>query len=62
MPVKVLNLGEKRYVKSLFTIGRSHLLGNVIDKFIYYQSSNNDLKVFSSYFKNNRIRKSIPSV
>jgi len=34
MPVEVLNLGEKRYVESLFTNGKPHLLRNVIDKII----------------------------
>ena len=34
MPVEVLNLGEKRYVGSLFTNGKSHLLRNVINKII----------------------------
>ena len=44
MPMEMLNLGEKRYVESLFTNGKSHLLTNVIDKIIEHQSSNNDLK------------------
>jgi len=36
-----VNLGEKRYVESLFTNGKSHLLRNVINKIIYHQSSRN---------------------
>jgi len=31
VPVKVLNLGEMRYLELLFMNGRSHLLRNVID-------------------------------
>jgi len=34
MPVEVLDLGEKRYVQSLFTNGKTHLLRNVSDKII----------------------------
>ena len=34
MPVEILNLGEKRYVESLFTNGKSHLVRNVVDKII----------------------------
>jgi len=61
MPVKVLNLGEKRHVESLFTNGKSsHLLRDVIDSIIYHQSTKNRLKGFSSYFENNRIRNSVP--
>ena len=44
MPMEVPNLGEKRYVESLFTNGKSHLLRNVIDKIICHQRSNNDLE------------------
>jgi len=44
IPVEVLNLGQKRYVESLFTNGKTHLLRNVIDKIIYHKRSNNDLK------------------
>ena len=34
MPMEMLDLGEKKYVESLFTDGKSHLLTNVIDKII----------------------------
>ena len=34
MPVEVPNLGKKRYVGSLFTNGKSHLLRNVVNKII----------------------------
>ena len=43
-PVEVLDLGEKRYVESSFTIAKTHLLRNVIDKIVYHQCSNNDLR------------------
>ena len=45
MPVEVLNLGEKSYVESLFTNGKSHLLRDMINKIIYHQRSNNGLKM-----------------
>jgi len=32
MLVEILNLGEKKYVESLVTNGKTHLLRNVIDK------------------------------
>ena len=58
--MKVLNLGEKRYVESLFTNGKSsHLLRDVIDKIIHCQSTKNGLKGIRSCL-NNRIRNSIP--
>jgi len=52
MLVEILNL----YVESLFTIAKTHLLRNVIDKIIYHQSSNND---FSCCFEKDRMRNSI---
>ena len=45
MPVEVLNLGEKIYVASLLTNGKSYLLRNVIDQIISHQGSNNDLEM-----------------
>ena len=43
MPVEVLNLGDKIYVASLFTNGKSHLLRNAIYQIICHQGGNNDL-------------------
>ena len=51
MHMEVLNLGEKRYVKSLFTNEKSHLLRNVINQIIHRQSSNNDLKILQQLFR-----------
>jgi len=51
MPMEMLDLGEKKYVESLFTNGKTHLLTNVIDKIIEHQSSNNDLKRLQSLFR-----------
>jgi len=50
MPMEVLNLGEKRYVKSLFTNEKPHLLRNVINKIIHHQSSNSDLRMLQQLF------------
>ena len=45
MPVEILNLGKKRYVESLFSSGKSHLLRNVIDKV------NNDLQKLQLFLR-----------
>jgi len=55
-----VNLGEKRYMESFLTNGKSHLLRNVINKIIYHPSSSNGLKCFCCCFKNDRIKSSIP--
>jgi len=38
MPREVLNLGEKRYVESLFTNGKSHLRNDRIKKILIIHS------------------------
>ena len=58
--MKILDLGEKGYVESLFTNGKSHLLRNETDNIIHHQRSNNSLKGFSDWIENSRSRISIP--
>jgi len=55
-----VNLGEKRYVESFLTNGKSHLLRSVINKTTYHQSSSNGLKCFCCCFENDRTKSIIP--